>query len=178
MVNLKLLKLAGGVPRLQHQLLKLIGKEIAAEHESLLLLANRGAEVRLKKNRILSPKEREVVAYHEMRHALVALALGRARTPHGAGEIARCTVADPGFSGRRGDLACADPAAWGGRARCLRGQPRGARSPDPWPGALDARRAGADASLGHRKPRRSRAGRRSARAARASPAHSLTRCPG
>ncbi len=28
-----------------------------------------------KKNRVLAPKEREVVAYHEMGHALVALAL-------------------------------------------------------------------------------------------------------
>lgn len=36
-----------GAARLQHQLLKLIGKEIASEHESLLLLANRSAEERL-----------------------------------------------------------------------------------------------------------------------------------
>lgn len=39
--------LCAELPRLQHQLLSLIGKEIASDHESLLLLANRSAEERL-----------------------------------------------------------------------------------------------------------------------------------
>ncbi len=43
----RLEELCGELPRLQHQLLKLIGKELAADHEALLLLANRSAEERL-----------------------------------------------------------------------------------------------------------------------------------
>ena len=43
----RLEELCAELPRLQHQLLKFIGKEIASEHQSLLLLANRSAEERL-----------------------------------------------------------------------------------------------------------------------------------
>ncbi len=43
----RLEELCRELPRLQQQLRKLIGKEIASEHESLLLLANRSAEERL-----------------------------------------------------------------------------------------------------------------------------------
>ena len=42
-----------------------------------------------KKNRVLSPHEREVVAYHEMGHALVALALPGADTVHKVSVIPR-----------------------------------------------------------------------------------------
>jgi len=43
----RLEELCAELPRLKHQLLKLIGKEIASDHELLLLVANRGAEERL-----------------------------------------------------------------------------------------------------------------------------------
>lgn len=43
----RLEELCGELPRLQHQLLSLVGKEIASEHESILSLATRSAEERL-----------------------------------------------------------------------------------------------------------------------------------
>ena len=43
----RLEELCAELPRLKQQLLRLIGKEIASDHESLLLVANRGAEERL-----------------------------------------------------------------------------------------------------------------------------------
>ena len=88
-----------------------------------------------KRNRVLNPKERETVAYHEMGHALVALALPGTDPVH--------KIFDPGAH-RSGH-----PRHRDGRVRARlpdpRHQPRGA-------GALCARTAGAGNARRERHP--------------------------
>ena len=63
-------------------------------HDAVMLEDFTGAIERMiagleKKNRLINPKEREIVAYHEMGHALVSLALPGAETVHKVSIIPR-----------------------------------------------------------------------------------------
>ena len=64
------------------------------KHEAVMLEDFTGAVERMiagleKKNRLINPKEREIVAYHEMGHALVSLALPGSETVHKVSIIPR-----------------------------------------------------------------------------------------
>ena len=64
------------------------------KHEAVMLEDFTGAIERMiagleKKNRLINPKEREIVAYHEMGHALVSLALPGSETVHKVSIIPR-----------------------------------------------------------------------------------------